>query len=79
MRDKFYLYCGQLVLVISISWMACLSISIRILRRPTVTRSIKAFGASIRATIVLILLIFVQEEYACQQTELIDFTMEFSN
>lgn len=29
------LHCGQLLLVISISWMACLSISIGILRRPT--------------------------------------------
>lgn len=76
---KIYLYCGQLMLVISISWMACLSISIWILWRPTKARRINAFGASMLATISRILLIFVHQEYACQQTKPYDFAIEISN
>jgi len=45
-------------LVISISWMACLSISIGILRRPT-----EAVTYELAAASPLSLPIFVQEEY----------------
>jgi hypothetical protein len=63
MSEKNYLCCGQLMLVISISWMACLSMTMRILWRPTQARRINAFGASMLATISLTLLIFLHQEY----------------